>query len=140
MIPTLEYYFRQIALVLHAMRQLQATLRRAGATIDAEGIVLPRQTDHETLPLEAMRERYYSLCREHDALMDELLGAGVEILDAALGVVNFHSWWDGEEVVLNWQFGEPTVQFWMDPGELPIMRRPIRQLFFDAPTTLPHRH
>ncbi len=130
LLPTLEHFFREIALVMKQMRALQSQLKKAGAKLTADGIHLPRAAMVGTV---AARDQYVDCCRAYDAMMEELLHLGIEVVDVEAGVVNFYTWWDNEEVVLNWQFGEPAVQFWLDPGETYMARRPLRQLFFDAP-------
>ena len=134
----LEHYFQQMALNLNRLNRLRRILRLGGAKITPKGIALPRLGT--TKVLREQRDEYYDLCREYDALMEEVLSLGVEVVNPELGVVNFYSWWDGEEVIFNWQFGEPTVQFWFDPGEPYSARRPIRQLVFDAPVAQTQRH
>lgn len=131
LIPTLEYYCRQLAILHTELASLQYHLQRHGAKVAVRGVTLPRSAPKE---VRGWRARYYERCREFDALLEELAGTGVEIIDTTLGLVNIYTWWDGEEVVLSWQYGEPSVQFWFDPGESASARRPIRQLFHDAPT------
>lgn len=136
-IPTLEYYFSLLMRIYRDLAGVRQHLLAGGAQIDPKGIRLPRFAGRE---LASLRERYFALCHEHDHVLEEILSCGVEVVDLEAGLVNFYCWWDGEEVVLSWQYGEPTVQFWCDPGEPYTARRPIRQLFFDAPAQQPQRH
>lgn len=129
-IPTLEYFFQHLLLLRHELEGLRWDLEQAGVVTVGDALQGPEDTALEVLPLQ---ERYFDRCRQYDVLLDELLSLGVELVDEEAGIVNFYSWWNGEEVVLSWQYGEPTVQFWYDPGEGFMARRPIQQLFFDAP-------
>lgn len=130
LIPTLEHYFREIALMLREMRELQMVLKSGGATLSAQGIHLPRSAPE---PVLQARDTYIDCCHAYDAMMGELLHLGVDVVDVEAGVVNFYSWCDGEEVVLSWQFGEPAVQYWIDPVAGQGQRRSLRHLFFDVP-------
>lgn len=130
LIPTLEHYFREVALLLRTMRGLRDTLQAGGAILSTDGIQLPRGSAH--LVVQA-REDYMTSCHAHDAIMDELLHMGVDVIDVDAGIVNFYCWWDGEEVVLNWQFGEPAIQFWIEPGTTEGKRQSLRQLLGDVP-------
>lgn len=136
-LPTLEYFFSELMLNYKSLENLRKELEAAGAKIAGEGVCLPPFAPE---PIEQKREEYYKKCKDYDELLEEILSHGVEVIDPQSGVVNFYSWWDNEEVVFSWQYGEPTVQFWMDPGESYTSRRPIRQLFFDAPVGRPSRH
>lgn len=137
LIPTLDYLFRQLLLLKSDMVMLQHTLIRGGATVDAKGVKLSRFASRE---LKSARGGYYHCVESYDTLIEEILELGVELVNPDAGIVHFYSWWDEEEVVLSWQYGEPTVQFWCDPGELFTARRPIRQIFYDVPAGRAVRH
>jgi hypothetical protein len=136
LIPTLEHFFRELALLRRALGRVRETLKAKGVRVTAMGMTIPKRIRG----IDTAIERYEELCRHYDLIHEEILSHGVEIVDCEVGIVNFFSWWDGEEVILNWQFGEPAVQFWLDPGETYSARRPIRQLMFDAPTGHVNRH
>lgn len=137
LVPSLEFAFTQLALVRRRMQDLHASLQKAGASVNPQGIEMPEGHDASAAEL---CEQYFSQCQAYDTIIDDVTSWGVEILDDEVGIVVFYSWWDNEEVVLSWQFGENTVQFWHDPGEAFTERRPIRQLFFDAPLGDLQRH
>ncbi|MBI4366248.1 MAG: DUF2203 family protein [Deltaproteobacteria bacterium] len=137
LLPTLEYYFRLLALCQRDLAGIRLMLEAGGATIGAGGVRLPRPAATE---LKRSKERYGRLCAEYDHLIGEILHMGVEVVDPEVGLVNFYTWVDGEEVVLSWQYGEPAVQYWFDPGEQFGERRPLRQLFGDAPGGAAVRH
>lgn len=137
LIPTLEYYFQQLLLLRRDLAELQAALVSSGATLDHKGIALPRLASRE---VKHWREEYFASCRDYDQLVEEIWDTGVEVVDLDAGVVNFYTWWEGEEVLFSWQYGEPSVQFWCDPGETFTARRSIRQLFLDVPGERVARH
>ncbi|MBI2345764.1 MAG: DUF2203 family protein [Deltaproteobacteria bacterium] len=136
-LPTLEYYFRQLALVQRDLYAAQQALQAGGARAEGGGIILPSAAGEE---LPWWRDRYTELCHRYDRIMEEILAHGVEVIDPEAGIVHFYALYDGEEVVFSWQYGETAIQFWCDTGEPFHQRRPLRQLFADAPSALTPRH
>jgi hypothetical protein len=49
---------------------------------------------------------------ELEACLAELGAIGVEVKDIDTGLLDFPALRDGEEVLLCWQVGEPTVSWW----------------------------
>jgi len=136
-IPTLEYYFRHLVVIQHDLSGLQRTLQASGATLGKDGVELPADVDPE---VHQLRDRYQQQCQDYDHVVEEILSLGVEIVDPEAGIVNFYTWCDGEELLLNWQYGEPSIGYWLDPGEPFHDRRPLRQLFAHAEGLAPLRH
>ncbi len=52
---------------------------------------------------------------------------GIELRDAATGLVDFWALRNGEEVHLCWRYGEPSVLYWHLPDEGFAGRRPINE-------------
>lgn len=136
-VPTLEYYFRQLVLLQRDLAETQRVLKDAGASLGADGVRLPPDAD---TGLDDWRDRYIRLCEAYDRVIEEILAHGVEIVDPEVGIVNFHTWCDGEELILNWQYGEPAVNYWLDPGEQYGNRRPLQQLFAGMSGPDPSQH
>jgi hypothetical protein len=44
--------------------------------------------------------------------MGSLAELGVEVKDLDVGLIDFPTWYRGEEVLLCWQFGEEEIRFW----------------------------
>lgn len=51
---------------------------------------------------------------EMDAFQAELEGLGIQLKDRRIGLIDFPSEQDGRPMLLCWQLGEPSVQFWHD--------------------------
>lgn len=137
LIPTLGRYCQRMILLLRDMLTLRDVLQAAGVRPLADGMDMPVYRQRE---LEPLQRRYEQACALYDQHLRDLADLGIEVVNAEAGIMHMYSWWDGEEVVLSWQYGEPTVQFWCDPGELFTERRSIRQIFFDVPEGRAVRH
>ncbi|MBI2343479.1 MAG: DUF2203 family protein, partial [Deltaproteobacteria bacterium] len=77
LLPTLEHFFRELALVRRELLDVREALARHGATVHPEGIALPRMAKKSGKTLVA---RYQRLCEDYDVLMEELVGLGVELV------------------------------------------------------------
>jgi hypothetical protein len=49
-----------------------------------------------------------------DGFQAELEGLGIQLKDRRIGLIDFPSELDGRPVLLCWQLGEPSLQFWHD--------------------------
>ncbi|MDQ3327154.1 MAG: DUF2203 domain-containing protein [Chloroflexota bacterium] len=69
------------------------------------------------------RELEYRRVRLNDARtkmqsgIEQIHRLGCQVKDLDLGLVDFPSHIDGREVLLCWQLGEPTVQYWHGTNE-----------------------
>lgn len=72
--------------------------------------------------------------------LDKVVDEGIEVVDVELGIVNFYTFDEDEEVVLSWQYGEDTIHYWHEPFEDFCHRRPLKQLTADAPKEGPAIH
>ena len=57
--------------------------------------------------------------------VEALLALGVQVKDVRIGLVDFPSLRDGEEVLLCWRVGEDDVAFWHGPDEGYAGRKPL---------------
>ncbi|MEZ6125695.1 MAG: DUF2203 family protein [Planctomycetaceae bacterium] len=57
-----------------------------------------------------------------DAFAEELQQLGANLVDALIGLVEFHSLRDGELVLLSWMFGETDVSYWRRLDDDPLDR------------------
>lgn len=73
---------------------------------------------------EAMREMVV-VTAQRDACVAELTDLGVEMKDAATGLVDFPADLDGERVLLCWRLGEERVEFFHTETEGFAGRKPI---------------
>lgn len=61
-------------------------------------------------------------------LLEELKAVGVELKDPTRGLIDFPSRFNGRDILLCWQIGEPTINFWHDISAGFIGRRSVREL------------
>jgi hypothetical protein len=61
-----------------------------------------------------LERRVQAIAREIDGFQAELEELGIQLKDRRIGLVDFPSEFDGRPVLLCWQLGEPSVQFWHD--------------------------
>ena len=76
---------------------------------------------HPALPnprVVALEKRIQKMAREVDGFQVELESLGIQLKDRRIGLIDFPSELDGRPMLLCWQLGEPSVQFWheLDSG------------------------
>jgi len=76
---------------------------------------------HPDLPdprVVALEKKIQRIAREIDAFQAELESIGIQLKDRRIGLIDFPSELDGRPMLLCWQLGEPSVQFWheLDSG------------------------
>jgi hypothetical protein len=66
----------------------------------------------------ALEKKIQRIAREIDAFQAELESLGIQLKDRRIGLIDFPSELDGRPMLLCWQLGEPSVQFWheLDSG------------------------
>lgn len=66
----------------------------------------------------ALEKKIQRIAREIDAFQAELESLGIQLKDRRIGLIDFPSEFDGRPMLLCWQLGEPSVQFWheLDSG------------------------
>ncbi|MEP6991412.1 MAG: DUF2203 domain-containing protein [bacterium] len=62
----------------------------------------------------ALERRIQKVARELDGFQAELDALGIQLKDRRIGLIDFPSELDGRPMLLCWQLGEPSVQFWHD--------------------------
>lgn len=87
-----------------------------------------------------MRLRAETLQFEIEDMLNTLVREGIEVVDVELGIVNFYTWDEDEEVILSWQYGETEIHFWHEPFEDFCHRRPLKQITAEAPQDGPAIH
>jgi hypothetical protein len=65
------------------------------------------------------------LVEEMEAAANEITALGGQLKDLTLGLVDFPAQWEGERVLLCWQYGEPEVAFWHRDDEGFAGRKPL---------------
>jgi hypothetical protein len=74
---------------------------------------------------EARGEDFSALATELETTLEHLLELGVHVKDLDSGLVDFPALRHGEEVLLCWQVGEESVEYWHDHEEGFAGRKPI---------------
>jgi hypothetical protein len=128
LVPRLEYLFSELARIQGEVNDLYQAAADAGVTITPES--LSDWKGLAELGLPSMHDRMRSLSEEYMTISDEIAGLGIILLDGEQGIVGFYSWFDGQEILLSWQYGEPEVGFWLGVGEEPEARRSISELIY----------
>ena len=73
----------------------------------------------------ALEKRIQKMAREVDGFQAELESLGIQLKDRRIGLIDFPSEFDGRPVLLCWQLGEPSVQFWHDADSGYAGRQPL---------------
>jgi hypothetical protein len=74
---------------------------------------------------EARGEDFSALATELETTLERLLELGVHVKDLDSGLVDFPALRHGQEVLLCWQVGEESVDYWHDHEEGFAGRKPI---------------
>jgi hypothetical protein len=74
---------------------------------------------------EARGEDFSALATELETTLEALLEFGVDVKDLDSGLIDFPSLRHGEEVLLCWQVGEESVEYWHDHEAGFTGRQPI---------------
>ena len=73
----------------------------------------------------ALKRRVQKHARELDGFQAELEALGIQLKDRRIGLIDFPSELEGQPVLLCWQLGEPSVQFWHDADSGYAGRQPL---------------
>ncbi|CAN5580052.1 DUF2203 domain-containing protein [soil metagenome] len=73
----------------------------------------------------ALEKRIQKTAREIDGFQAELDALGIQLKDRRIGLIDFPSELEGQPVLLCWQLGEPSVQFWHDADSGFAGRQPL---------------
>jgi len=84
-----------------------------------------REPDASQHELNDTRRALAAATGERDACIAELADLGVQVKDAATGLLDFPGQLDGEPVLLCWRLGEERVEYFHTASEGFAGRRPI---------------
>ena len=73
----------------------------------------------------ALEKKIQRIAREIDAFQVELESIGIQLKDRRIGLIDFPSELDGRPMLLCWQLGEPSVQFWHEVDSGFAGRQPL---------------
>ncbi|MEO7457087.1 MAG: DUF2203 domain-containing protein [Gemmatimonadaceae bacterium] len=83
---------------------------------------------HADLPdprVAELEKKIQRIAREIDAFQAELESIGIQLKDRRIGLIDFPSELDGRRMLLCWQLGEPSVQFWHEVDSGFAGRQPL---------------
>jgi len=75
-----------------------------------------------------INKRYHELSFKYFAELEALTRLGCYVKDVAQGLVDFYSTFENREILLCWQFDEPTILYYHDELSGKSGRIPISQL------------
>ena len=73
----------------------------------------------------ALERRIQKIARDVETFQAELESLGIQLKDRRIGLIDFPSELDGRPMLLCWQLGEPSIQFWHDPDSGFAGRQPL---------------
>jgi hypothetical protein len=129
LVPRLEFLFAELARIQQEVNSIYTAAGDAGVDLRLEHALDWKSLEVSGVP--SLDDRIRALSERYLSLADEIAGMGVVMCDVDSGTVGFYSWFDGQEILLSWQYGEPEVQFWHSVNEDPQMRRSLMDLVAD---------
>jgi hypothetical protein len=72
-----------------------------------------------------VERRIQSIARDIEAFRRELETLGIQLKDGRRGLIDFPSEYDGRPMLLCWELGESSVQFWHDEESGYAGRQPL---------------
>ncbi len=126
LVPRLEFIFSELARIQGEVNDLYHAASDAGVEISTENFADWKRLEVCGFP--SLGDSIKALAEEYMSLADEIARMGVVLCDAQKGIVGIYSWFEGQEILLSWQYGEPEVGFWHAVGEQPETRRSIAEL------------
>ncbi|MGC8541260.1 MAG: DUF2203 domain-containing protein [Phycisphaerae bacterium] len=76
----------------------------------------------------AIEAQFDIMTEQLSGLLEELAAIGVELKDPTRGLLDFPSRFNGRDILLCWQIGEPTINFWHDISAGFAGRRSVGEL------------
>jgi hypothetical protein len=93
-----------------------------------EEISATRKLDQPDEEAERLEQEALSLASDIEGYVAEMKQLGVEMKGLDTGLVDFPSEINGRPVLLCWQLGEDSVQYWHEPDAGFAGRRPVESL------------
>jgi hypothetical protein len=100
-------------------RPLEVRWQRLVIAIGSNGGAIKRAEATE------LRARLEALSEDANDAIREITGHGVQVKDAAQGLLDFPSVVDGDDALLCWHVGEQRIEWWHGPQDGFAGRRPL---------------
>ena len=126
LVPRLEYLFSELARIQNEVNAIYAAAEEAGIDLEPDKFMDWKGLEVSGMP--SLGDRIRAFSEEYMFYADEMTGLGVILCDIDKGIVGFYSWFDSQEILLSWQYGEPEVGFWHSVSEEPETRRSIAEI------------
>jgi hypothetical protein len=146
LIPSLERIFVQVLQLRAGLRALGQKLDRAGVKVSQRGSDAAEPGDEGNEGSDAVEAGSPAVRQARavfrgldEALTDELervRALGGEVKDLDLGLVDFPSTRNGEDILLCWKLGEKSVGYWHSVDGGFASRRPIDAHVSSAPSRM----
>lgn len=123
---TVDQANRTLPLVRRIVEDVVSEHRRWQEALAELDLLTPGSTTDLPDPkIIALERRIQSIAREIEAFRVELDGLGIQLKDGRRGLIDFPSELDGRPMLLCWELGESSVQFWHDEESGYAGRQPL---------------
>ena len=123
---TVDHANRTLPLVRRIVEDVVREHQRWQETVaELDVITVEARSDLPDPRIVALERQAQRIANEIDAFQAELESLGIQLKDRRIGLIDFPSELDGRRVLLCWQLGEPSVQFWHDEDAGFAGRQPL---------------
>ena len=123
---TVDHANRTLPLVRKIVDDVVREHRRwQEAIVELDLIVSGVRADLPDSRATALEREIERMARDLDQFEHELATLGIQLKDRRIGLIDFPSEMDGRRVLLCWQLGEESVQFWHDEASGYAGRQPL---------------
>lgn len=126
MLPEVESAIRDAISLKSEYQQAEAEWQGFSRRVTILGGVL---VDHSQL--RQQKDRRESIAQQLKEVLEKINEYGCVVKDLDIGLIDFPTQLNGEEVYLCWKLGEPGIQFWHGVHEGFRGRKPIDQEFLE---------
>jgi hypothetical protein len=126
MLPSMDQWLRQ---AMESKKNVSAVEEQINALLMRIHVVGGIQVDiGHVVELKTAREQH---AEQLKGVLGEIESSGALLKDLDIGLIDFPTLLDGEEVYLCWKLGEPSIGFWHHTSEGYAGRKQIDRDFLD---------
>ena len=123
---TVDHANRTLPLVRKIVDDVVREHRRwQEAIVELDLLVSGVRSDRPDSRATTLEREIQRIARDIDQFEHELETLGIQLKDRRIGLIDFPSEMDGRRVLLCWQLGEESVQFWHDEASGYAGRQPL---------------
>lgn len=123
LIPALEQIFGRVMQLRAALRAQERRLEAAGVRVSRE--MLDSENPREPFEVRHAKALFRGLYEALSDALGEVTRLGGEVKDLEIGLVDFPGKRNGEDILLCWQLGEKSIDFWHTHDSGYAGRKPI---------------